>query len=302
MNSLDEIGNSIVDKSIKVPDDTSPFIDIKTFTTQRQAKQALDAAISNLDVREVIFYLNDGVIEVLNLYKSQNNQSFSDTINSLCDRNLDTLETMCQSNFDKWINAYNDYMIFTNLDKSISNTISKHIFLPAKSVKSKHKNIYVMMSKKNLDRIDKIKSTFIFKNSSRDVIITYLMCINDFSDLPPVFVSAISNMFYNFRFELDGFMNTLSSGSLNVNIATIEYLTINGFLKVDVPLMLRYIKEVVNLCKKKIENEDVLISDYLKLVNHVDKFISVYNPMFDVSDNIVKDYLNDINTTLEKLK
>lgn len=303
MSESDEIGDLFTDKPVSKPDDTGlSFADIKTYTSQRQAKQALDAAVANLDVRDVSLYLNVGLIEILNLYKSHSKQNFSTTINGICEKHLSTLEELCPPDYDRWSSAYYDYITFTNLNKSVSDTILKHVFLPAKAVKADHRDIHVVLSKKNVDRIDSIKSTFIFKNSSRDVIITYLMSMSDFDDLPPVFVSAISDMLYNFKLDLDNFVKAITSGFLNVNTEVVKYLIRSGFLKSDIPLMLRYLKEVVNLCEYKINNKDVLIDEYINLIIHINNFISIYSSMFDVSDNMIKGYVDDINKVLKNLK
>ena len=304
MNSLDEIGNSLSDKSIKKFDNTSPFADIKTFTTQRQAKQALDSAISNLDVRDVSLFLNITTIEVWNIYKKHNNQSYSDTINIFCERNLETLENIGLSDYEKWLESFNNFITLTNFNKRISDVALRHIFIPSKKVKSEHRDVHVTLDKKYLNRIDKIKLSFIFKNASRDIIIAYLMCLDDFNDLPPLFSKSVKDLYTNFRSELSNFINTVPFGSLHSNIEVVSYLLSNGFLNSDIPLMMNYIKEVLNLCRYEFYKENISYVEYIDLVRQIEAFIIRYESVFtniDDESGIIKELTDDIKKSLDSL-
>lgn len=280
----------------------------KEFSLKFKTKNALNSTLNNLDVRDVAIRLNESVSSVFNIYKVHNRMSFSETLNNICERNLNKLEKIHPKSYNKWLIALNDYISISSLNKNFSNVMVDYLYIPNNNNIYKSKQFHFVMDVDYINRIDNLKNNLIFKNSSRDMIITYLMSFDDFEDINDIFRMSVKELFNPYLIEINRCTESIEQNCVKINKLIINYILNNGFIKPDTALLLNYINESLNLYKSEIKINKKFVEnvEFKETIINIKNLLEEQEPILkkmilNESYEVLKYYVKNINNKIEEL-
>lgn len=269
-----------------------------SFKEHKIASYALKSATDNLDVREVVIHLNEMVYKILNTYRSNGIMNFSEIINMFCENNINELEALFSTDHNKWLKTLDDYITLSSVSEMYSDVVMDYLYIPKTRSSYKRHDVHFVIDKNHMDRIDNLKNNILFKNASRDTILTYLVCLDEFDTIGDIFKSSVIEIMRPFKLELTRCRDSIENNYIKLNSTLIKYVLTTGFIKPDTALLLRYIDETLNLYKKEFENDKNIVknNEFKESIMLIKSFAEEMTPILKKNDNkIIIDYVKVIN-------
>lgn len=297
-NDSNKSSKKIKNKKEKYIYDKEDYDDLKS---QKRFEYELDQIKGNLKTQTFTLYLNEHNIKLLRLYKDYHKQTFYSTLNIICRRSLDKLESICPDNYSRWLRNLYEFLDSDKAYEDLRKYIEGYLHIPdiVKKDELKHQDICVTLLKKYVDRIDKLKNNILFSKMTRDEIFTYLISLDTFEDL--IDTHKISERYYydKYKIELDRFSEEINGNFFKINMKIINNVVSYDILKrPHIPLFLTYLNGTLKLCEK--DNRIFIDTNFKQILNDIK--ILLDEKEFDYKkDEINSGFLVGINDSLKKI-